>query len=380
MNSDHTLRRALGATLLLSLVTPSVLAANDELFEDTLVSSDRMNDLFRTVGAGLEIRGNTHAADHEGAATGRPDDHAPIGVMGDHLHAEGEWMVSLRAMRMHMDGMRDGTDSLSSSDVLSRGFMVTPTEMDTDMLMAGAMWAPTDDVTLMAMVPYIDRTMDHVTMNGTEFTTESRGLGDVSLTALVRAWDKDNHHVHFNLGVSIPTGSIDEEDVTPASGGNDVRLPYPMQLGSGTWDLLPGVTYTGHDDVYSWGLQALMRVPIENENSNDYRLGGRGEVSTWLARRLNDDFSTSGRLRYSRVRDINGADPSLNPAMIPTADTSLFGGERVDLFWGVNYIDSDAGPSSSRFAFEVGVPVYQDLDGPQMEMDWVATVAWQKAF
>ena len=289
-------------------------------------------------------------------------------------------MVSLRAMRMHMDGMRDGTSSLSSSDVVSRGFMVTPTEMDTDMLMAGAMWAPSDDVTLMAMVPYIRRSMDHVTMNGTEFTTESEGLGDVSLSALIRAWDKDNHHVHFNLGVSAPTGSIDEEDVTPASGGNDVQLPYPMQLGSGTWDLLPGVTYTGYDEHMSWGMQAMLRVPLEDENSNDYRLGGRGEMSTWVARRLNDDFSTSARLRYTRWRDINGADPLLNPAMVPTADPDLSGGERIDLFWGVNYVDSDAGSRSSRFAFEVGMPVYQDLDGPQMEMDWVATVAWQKAF
>ena len=34
----------------------------------------------------------------------RPDGHAPISVMGDHMHAMGEWMVSYRYMTMDMEG------------------------------------------------------------------------------------------------------------------------------------------------------------------------------------------------------------------------------------------------------------------------------------
>jgi hypothetical protein len=33
-----------------------------------------------------------------------------------------------------------------------------------------------------------------------------------------------------------------------------------------------------------------------------------------------------------------------------------------------------------RFALELGRPVYQDLDGPQLENDWLLTVGWQLAF
>lgn len=36
----------------------------------------------------------------------RADGHAPIGVMGDHTHAAGEWMFSYRYMRMEMGGQR----------------------------------------------------------------------------------------------------------------------------------------------------------------------------------------------------------------------------------------------------------------------------------
>ena len=45
-----------------------------------------------------------------GDSAQRPDDHAPIGVMGDHTHQAGEWMLSWRRMAMTMEGNRDGTD------------------------------------------------------------------------------------------------------------------------------------------------------------------------------------------------------------------------------------------------------------------------------
>jgi hypothetical protein len=38
--------------------------------------------------------------DVSGLAPGRPDGHAPLGVMGDHRHASGEWMLSYRFARM----------------------------------------------------------------------------------------------------------------------------------------------------------------------------------------------------------------------------------------------------------------------------------------
>ena len=34
----------------------------------------------------------------------RPDGHAPISVMGDHLHKKGEFMLSYRFMQMRMEG------------------------------------------------------------------------------------------------------------------------------------------------------------------------------------------------------------------------------------------------------------------------------------
>ena len=52
----------------------------------------------------------------------RPDAHAPIGIMGDHIHKKGEVMFSYRYMRMEMSDLQDGTHDISRADsVLSTG-------------------------------------------------------------------------------------------------------------------------------------------------------------------------------------------------------------------------------------------------------------------
>lgn len=53
-----------------------------------------------------------------------------------------------------------------------------------------------------------------------------------------------------------------------------------MRLGSGTVDLLPGLTYTGALDDVSWGFQALGTVRI-GYNQQGYKEGNRYQVNTW---------------------------------------------------------------------------------------------------
>ena len=49
-------------------------------------------------------------AHNEPWTASRPDGHAPISVMGDHMHAMGEWMVSYRYMTMDMKGLLKGSN------------------------------------------------------------------------------------------------------------------------------------------------------------------------------------------------------------------------------------------------------------------------------
>ncbi len=313
--------------------------------------------------------------DHSGHDHTRPDSHAPIGVMGDHLMRQGEIMLTYRYMNMDMDGNRTGTDRV---DVPLPGYMVSPTSMTMDMHMLGAMYAPSDKLTLMAMVPFTSISMDHlVNMSGMNFTTESRGIGDVKLAATYGLLAKSGTDFLFNFVVSAPTGSIDERDDTPAM--PNAHLPYPMQLGSGTWDFTPGLTFVQMIDGWSWGVQGLYTFRT-GTNDNGYTLGNSLDLTTWVAKKVAKSTSLSFRLKALDWDNIDGSDNKLMllPSMVPTADPNLRGGTRVDALVGINFVPPSL--TSLRLAAEAGAPVHQDLDGPQLETDLVFTLGAQFTF
>jgi len=285
-------------------------------------------------------------------------------------------MLSYRYMEMQMEGNRTGTNRVSAP--LS-GFMVSPLSMDMKMHMLGAMYAPSDKLTLSLMVPVLEISMDHrINMNGKEFTTDADGIGDITLASVYQLSSSDSSNLLFNLMLNVPTGSIDEKDTIPVSMGVPVQLPYPMQTGSGTYDITPGLTYTTVYSEWSWGVQGLYTYRI-SENDNGYTLGNKFNASVWAAKILNHSFSLSARLNALDWENIDGADERLAAKpTVPTKNTDLRGGTRIDALVGVNYVAHSL--NHLRFALEVGMPVYQDLNGPQLETDLVFTLGTQYTF
>lgn len=291
---------------------------------------------------------------------------APVGVMASHVHSAGEWMFSYRFMRMNMDDMYDGTDSVSTASLLQMGgdynYMMVPTDMTMDMHMFGGMYAMTDTITIMGMVNYINNDMSMERRMGMPLTfdTESSGLGDISLNVLYKIHSEENLQFHGSLGLSLPTGSIDEEDDTPM--GDDMHLPYSMQLGSGTFDLKPSITYLGTATDMSWGVQAAAVLRL-GENDNDYTLGNRSQLTAWCAYNKHKAATFTARLDFQQWGNIDGADSELTmmPTMNPNADPDLRGGSRLDFGLGLN-----STIQQHRFSMEFLFPLQQDLDGPQM--------------
>ena len=310
-----------------------------------------------------------------------PDDHAPIGVMGDHSHKAGEWMVSYRYGFMKMDGNRDGTDDLKSTEVLA-DFMVAPIDMTMEMHMYGFMYGVTDRLTLMGMGSYLKKSMNHVTRMNRRFEVETRGLGDTKLLGLFTVLDSgraDGSHrsgdkIHLNLGASFPTGDIDKRDDTPA--GENQKLPYPMQLGSGTYDPLLAITWARKYSYWQMGLHSdcILRF---GENDEGYRLGNEYGATAWVAKNLNEYASLSLRV-HGKIREkINGSDKELNPNMVPTARPELSSKKSVKGFAGLNLYKPKGTLSGNRLAVEIGLPLYQNLDGPQLKSDYSFTIGWQ---
>ena len=122
-----------------------------------------------------------------------PLGHAPIGVMADHTHMKGHWMLSARYMYMAMDDLADGTSKLSSSQVTSPtggyGYLVAPTRMTTQMLMLGAMYAPIEKLTLMLMLPYVWKDMQHVCNGVQPASFCPHGSSRYTLSSPIRRWN-----------------------------------------------------------------------------------------------------------------------------------------------------------------------------------------------
>ena len=326
----------------------------------------------------------------------RADDHAPFGIMADHYHEAGEFMFSYRRMTMSMRGNADGSSRLSAESIATTApnrffgrpgqpptLRVVPTDMTMDMDMLGLMYAPSDRVTLMGMVQHVNKAMNHTTYMGPAganvlgtFKTKSSGLGDTSVAALVRLHEDDGSRLHLTAGVSIPTGDTDATDTVLAPNGMTptLRLPYPMQLGSGTYDLIGGLTYTRFFDASSWGTQwrSLIRT---GDNDEGYTLGDEHRVTAWYSRLINPNVSWSARLAWFDRANVDGID-GLIVAPVQTADPLNQGAARLDAAFGINY----ARASGHRLALELIVPLDQDLDGPQLETDWQLVAGYQFTF
>ena len=99
-----------------------------------------------------------------------------------------------------------------------------------------------------------------------------QGISDLKIGGLydLARWE-DGRRAHLSLGLSAPTGSIDEK-----SGWKIVG--YGMQLGSGTWDFHPAITYLGQTENYSYGAQlgGILRI---GDNDQGYTLGNRVEAT-----------------------------------------------------------------------------------------------------
>lgn len=294
-------------------------------------------------------------------------------------------MFSYRFMQMNMEGNRVASKRVSPRDIIGTGtapgrFMVAPTSMSMQMQMhmLGVMYGLSDKVTLMGMANFASNEMDHLARNGRVFSTESSGLGDTEFTALVGLYKSGQnptkvHSAHLNIGVSLPTGSIDQRDDTPAMA--NAVLPYPMQLGSGTVDLLPGITYSGTGAKWAWGGQAYAVLRL-GANDEAYTLGDRSAVTAWVARDIGNNMSLSARLEHQDWGNTDGQNRALNPRVVQTADPRIQGGQRTDLSVGFNILFGDG----YRFTLDYGQPIRQRLEGPQLGADSTWTAAWQKAF
>ena len=307
----------------------------------------------------------------------RVDDRPPLALRWAEVLPEGGWRLAYEYRIQSFDDLRDGRDEVSRSEILSTGAVEIPEEVLWMEHVFELGWGWTEFTTLFLRVPFLDKELDgYVAGGGGDLDQESSGLGDVLLgVSHYCCASEEGGRLMLHAGVSAPTGSIDEEDDGP---GGDQRLPYPMQLGTGTWDLHGGAAWIQNEEEWTWGVALRGRLDL-GRNDEDYAVSDAGVLDLWASLPFDRDVLLTLGLRTSFWGDMHGEDDELDPDVDPLDDEHRQGGLRTDLILGAGWELGDA-RDANRLELELGIPIDEWLDGPQMSTEWLLGVGWRYSF
>jgi hypothetical protein len=314
--------------------------------------------------------------------------HPAAGLMNEHMHEGGEFMLGLRFERTHAGGTNQaGTDAISDPAIVAAGYGARTKSMTMDMAMLDLMYAPTSSITLMVMPQYMWHRMDMVGIDpagvshgghslayGATMAHSTDGFGDTLVSASYRLVRQPGFGMHATLGVWVPTGAIDKTD----DDGNFVH--YGMQPGSGTWDLEPSLTLTGRAGPVGWGGQASYRWRTDEHNASGFAFGDKARATGWISTLLGSDLGATGRLEYVHEGKVLGHYNSGHNHLAPPDRQQNYGGDIVAAGFGLNWLLPVAGSGKPQLSGEVSVPLYQDLSGIQAPQDWRFTLGLSQAF
>lgn len=358
----------------------------------------------------------------------------PAGVWFGHtLDRTGDMMVGYRYQRNWQAGsFLHGDSKVNIENVIANGCpdltdgcTMLPREMTMNMHMLDIMYAPTDWLTLMLMPQFMDMAMPsfhpntdttggpHSMHGANVHDLPTGGVGDTGMYALVNLFNRPNHHLHLGLGVSAPTGDVAIKQRDPAHYTDTSFNHYGMQLGSGTWDLKPSLTYTGKSGDWSWGAQIAGTKRLESRNSSGYALGDIFETSVWDGYDWTNWLSSTIRVAYNwqgsvhnrfhratyddfRLEKCNPEQPDYNQCLNRNEDTKIakdnedrpapmdypgnYGGNYVDVGFGLSATVPTGAFAGNRLAFEWLQPVYTDVNGYQLDRDGALSFTWSYGF
>lgn len=304
---------------------------------------------------------------------------APAGVMGAHMMDEPGSVMLGYTFEQDKQGntLQTGTQAIPLN---TSGTKMYSTGMVMNMNMFELMYAQNKWLNWMVMPQFIDMTMGMFMYEGISGSMvmhdmrshsfmASGGLGDTDVAALIRLWDNGSQHLHLTQDLSIPTGSV---NVRADSTGT--VYPYGMQLGSGTWDYKPNLTYTGNAQSWSWGAQLGGTIRLQKQNSSGYVLGNEADITAWGGYQLTSWLSGTLRGIYSDKGTINGAfnNPQGTSANVPTAslplyslDTGSYGGYFGDVGLGLTAAMGSGAYANDKVSVEYLKPVYTNFHGTQ---------------
>ena len=350
-------------------------------------------------GKGLSLGEHHNHTEEHGTETPHQHHNHPAGLMFSHmLDKAGQFMVGYRFMYSHNGGnIRHGAHAVSDQAIIDNGCSDTrvcrfvPTYMNMRMHMLDIMYAPTRWLNLMVMPRFMDMDMNLRRLKNapptpldehehTGIAGHSTGvIGDTIIASMIKLYEKPGHRVHVGLGLSAPSGKSDLQlrRIFQIDGG---AIHFGMQLGSGTWDFVPSLTYAGEYDRWNWGVQVNGVKRMEKQNDSGYRLGDIFQATTWSGLNLSRWLTASVRGIYTVQDQIHGDFNQFNARIGPMDYPANSGGQFWNIGVGVNVNVPGGRFAGHHLGFEWLQPVHTDVNGYQLNRKGALAASWSYVF
>lgn len=248
-----------------------------------------------------------------------------------------------------------------------------PTDMDRVMeginIPFTVMYGATERLALSLTIPYLDKELKF-TESGLRRKRHDSGIGDITLLGKYRIYTKDypgkTSRLSVTGGIKLPIGEDDEEDSLG-------RLPQDLQLGSGSFDPIIGTAYTWQTLSSEFDMDFAYK--FNTEGANDFESGDLLKYNIAYQRRIWPfELPEKGvYAQFNLVLELNGNYQKRNKSAGTKIPDS--GGHSIFLSPGLQYV-------TERFILEgsIQLPVIQDLNGSQLETDYIITAGTRITF
>ncbi|MCB1546988.1 MAG: hypothetical protein KDJ41_03980 [Hyphomicrobiaceae bacterium] len=311
----------------------------------------------------------------------------PVGVPGASMPAPGKTVAMFTNRWLHLDGTKAGTKDVSPEWVVLNGFNPNrppvqyrrvPTSATIHVQGFGLTHGLTPWLSVNVAGAYITKATRVTTFRGPagtsvlgQRTDSTEGFGDTALGAAVRLWQGHGHRLHAGLSLSLPTGSITARirPLMPTGAIGNARAGYSLQIGTGTYDLLPALTFTGKQGRLGYGAAYRGRIALQDENSEGYRWGDMHMATAWLSYDVTRTLTGSLRIEATTRDAIDGRDVTIAGPGVG-ANPLNTGGDRIDAYVGANLRGQVPGLGMARIGTEFGVPLYERANGIHLVRQW----------
>jgi hypothetical protein len=303
----------------------------------------------------------------------------PAGLRFVHaMHAPGAWSFAYQTQYARQGGSLSASDVALACGTSACRYAPRRMTMRMHMLMLHYQWR--ENLSLMLMPQYMSMEMglrELASAAPAQPGTHLHGAGEhqsgsVGDTVFAAIWQPlPLPKLQVTLGLSAPTGKVDLEyrRQNQSDGG---LMHFDMQTGSGTWDLLPALTWQDSAGAWHYGAQLSGTKRLEQRNASGYRLGDQWQLSTWATHPLTTLLAGSARLTHTWRDAIHGDFTEYNARLGPMDFPANQGGRYTDL--GVGLIVTL--PANQQLAVEWEEPVQDEPNGVQLAREGQWNLQW----